>query len=318
MYMADVAYRIERLPPPGGLRADLERGLPRQFSRQLPPGDSPWACEALKPEFRPRTMTLAEILEPLHGGRTCHLLLLTPTPRNCSGRTTPSMPSPSSSPQAVLEAAVDIESLQAGKTALEAGPIPKLQPDWVGAIRDDTPEVRLALSIGSAAAGFEKDGRPFDPVRHHWLPLERGARRFQLSDGRLVNDARVIMFGRDPVADLAAIVARRLLEAQRDSRRVLPLRSARGCSARLADLAALIDGHVDLSRVLTLGRALMALDWSTWGADMPPASGQTNIRMKRGSSCVWRACRGRSTKGCRFPPKPRWSAACCPATEPVP
>ena len=174
--------------------------------------------------------------------------------------------------QAVLEAAVDIESLQAGKTALEAGPIPKLQPDWVGAIRDDTPEVRLALSIGSAAAGFEKDGRPFDPVRHHWLPLERGARRFQLSDGRLVNDARVIMFGRDPVADLAAIVARRLLEAQRDSRHVLPLRSARGCSARLADLAALIDGHVDLSRVLTLGRALMALDWSTWGADMPPAS----------------------------------------------
>ena len=42
MYMADVAYRIERLPPPpAATRADLEPGLPRQFSRQLPPGDSP-------------------------------------------------------------------------------------------------------------------------------------------------------------------------------------------------------------------------------------------------------------------------------------
>ena len=42
MYMSDVAYRIETAPaPPAALRADLERGLARQFSLQLPPGDSP-------------------------------------------------------------------------------------------------------------------------------------------------------------------------------------------------------------------------------------------------------------------------------------
>jgi CRISPR-associated protein Csx17 len=175
--------------------------------------------------------------------------------------------------QAVLEAAVDVESLQAGETALKAGPIPKLQPAWVGAIHDNTPEVRLALSIGSAVAGFTKDGRPFDPVRHHWLPLERGAQRFQISDGRLVKDPRVVMRGREAVADFAAIVARRLLEAEADSRRVLPLRSASRCSARLSDLAALIDGHVDLSRVLTLSRALMAIDWSNWNDELlPPAA----------------------------------------------
>jgi CRISPR-associated protein Csx17 len=174
--------------------------------------------------------------------------------------------------QAVLEAAADVETLQIGETALKAGPIPKLQPSWVAAIHDNTPEVRLAMALGSAAAGFTAEGRPVDRVRHHWLPLEWGARRFQISDGRLVKDPRVVMHGRDPVADLAAIVSRRLIEGEAGSRRVLPLQSARGCAARLADLADLVDGHVDLVRVSSLGRALMALDWNKWNpALLPPA-----------------------------------------------
>ncbi len=166
--------------------------------------------------------------------------------------------------QAVLETAVEIESLQVGETALRAGPIPMLQPDWIEAINDHTPEFRLALALGSSAAGFSKDDRPYDPIRHHWLPLEPGARRFQISDSRLANDPRVVMSGRDPIGDLAAIVSRRLIEAQAKSHRVLPLQNAWGCSARLADLAQLIGGHVDLARVMTLGRALMALDWKRW------------------------------------------------------
>jgi CRISPR-associated protein Csx17 len=175
--------------------------------------------------------------------------------------------------QAVLEAAVEIEMLQTGETALKAGPIPKLQSSWVSAIHDNTPEVRLALALGSAAAGYTGGGHPVDRIRHHWLPLERGARRFQISDGRLANDPRVVMLGRDPIADLAAIVSRRLLEAEAGSRRVLPLQSAHGCATRLADLAELIDGHVELARVSSLGRALMAVDWNNWDpALLPPAS----------------------------------------------
>ena len=34
------------------------------FLASFPPGIPPWAYEALKPEHRPRTMTLAELLEP--------------------------------------------------------------------------------------------------------------------------------------------------------------------------------------------------------------------------------------------------------------
>ena len=41
MYLPDVAYRIERLPPPRRrLRPDLGPARPRQFPRQLPPWDS--------------------------------------------------------------------------------------------------------------------------------------------------------------------------------------------------------------------------------------------------------------------------------------
>lgn len=166
--------------------------------------------------------------------------------------------------RAILEAAVDVELIQAGGTAISAEPIPKLKPGWVAAIHDGTCEVRLALSLAGAVA--ESNGR--DPVRHHWLPLESPwANRFQISDKRLVNDPRVVAFGRDAIADCAAVVERRLIEGEQNSQRRLPLKSAIGCQARLTDLAELIDGHVDLGRVVKLARALMALDWPAWRRD---------------------------------------------------
>ncbi|QDT05859.1 hypothetical protein K227x_42640 [Rubripirellula lacrimiformis] len=166
--------------------------------------------------------------------------------------------------RAVLDAAVDVEVLQAGGTAITAGPIPKLRPDWVAAIHDGSCEVRLARSLAGAAA--QSSGH--DPVRHHWLPLESPwANRFQVSDKRLANDPRVVAKGRDAVADCAAVVERRLIDAEQDNQRRLPLKSAIGCHARLTDIAELIDGHVDLERVVKLARALMALDWPAWRRD---------------------------------------------------
>lgn len=163
--------------------------------------------------------------------------------------------------QAVLTAAVEIEALQAGGTAITAGPIPPLQPGWIVAASDGSPEFRLALALGSAAVFHPQDRRPVDPVRHHWLPLERGAMKFQISDKRLAHDSRVVMTGRNPQADCAAIVQRRLIEAGQQGRRQLPLQAAFGCEARLSDLAKLINGEVDLQRVSTLARAFMAIDW---------------------------------------------------------
>lgn len=172
--------------------------------------------------------------------------------------------------QAVLSAAVAIESIQRGETAIKAGPIPTLQPGWVRAASDNSSEFRLALALGSAARGFPRDRRPFDPIRHHWLPLEPGAFRFKTSDKRLALDPRVVITGRDAIADCAAIVQRRLIEAEDDSQRHLPLKAAFGCDARLSDVTRLIEGEVDVDRVLVLARAFMAIDWKRWNtSDLP-------------------------------------------------
>lgn len=178
--------------------------------------------------------------------------------------------------QAILLAAADIESLQATGTALEAGPIPPLRSEWFAAVDDHSAEVRLALALGSAAAGYMRDGRPIDPVRHHWLPLEPGARRFKTADKRLVNDPRVVASGRDLLRDLAAIVERRLIEGGMKGQRRLPLLPAPGCGARLDDLARFLVGSLDFDKLLGLARAFMAIKWDQWAREHTPQIAPTN------------------------------------------
>jgi len=173
--------------------------------------------------------------------------------------------------QAVLLAAADIERLQATGTGVEAGPIPPLRPKWVAAAAEDSPEFRLALSLGSAAASYF-DGKPTDPVRHHLLPLEPGARRFKTTEKRLVNDPRVVVSGRDALRDLASIVERRLIESSQKGQRRSRLVPAAGCGARLADLARFLNGLVDVERVFNLARAFMAIKWDQWSWEQRPST----------------------------------------------
>jgi CRISPR-associated protein Csx17 len=179
--------------------------------------------------------------------------------------------------QAILLAAAEIESLQAAGTGIEAGPIPSLRPDWVSAVAEDSAELRLALALGSAAASYFKD-RPSDPIRHHVLPLEPGATRFKTADKKLVNVPRVVVSGRDPLRDLAAIVERRLIEAGQKGQRRSRLVAAAGCGARFDDLTRLLSGAVDLDRLFGLARAFMAMKWDQWSREhLPrtPASTET-------------------------------------------
>jgi len=169
--------------------------------------------------------------------------------------------------QAILLAAIAVESLQAKGEGIDEGrmtPVPSLQPEWVSALDDGTVEVRLAVSLGSAAASYSREGRPFDPVRHHALPLEPGARRFKISDKRLAKDSRVVISGQDALTDCAAIVQRRLIEAGMKGQRRLPLQAIDGCSARLSDLAMLLGGAIDLVKAFDLARAFMAIRWDRW------------------------------------------------------
>ncbi len=178
--------------------------------------------------------------------------------------------------QAILQAAVAVETIQASGTAIDAGPLPSLSPEWVRAADDGTSVLRLALSLGSAAAAYSREGRPYDQVRHHWLPLELGGRRFKVSEKRLAGDPRVVMSGRDPLADCAAIVERRMIEATAKGQRRLPLVAAEGCGARLDDLAAFLSGTVNAGKVLDLARAFMAMRWDIWPQEHCPAVGRSS------------------------------------------
>jgi CRISPR-associated protein Csx17 len=181
--------------------------------------------------------------------------------------------------QAILLAAADVEGLQATGCGVGAGPIPSLSSEWIAAVGDGI-EVRLAAALGSAAAEYPRLRRRRDPVRHHWLPLEPGAQRFRVSDERLAKDSRVVTMGRDALADCAAVVQRRMIEASMKGQRRLPLVAAPGFGARLSDLTALLAGSIDLDRVLNLARAFMAVRWDDLpdtprentriGAEMPP------------------------------------------------
>lgn len=179
--------------------------------------------------------------------------------------------------QAILLAAIDIESIQVAGTAFKAGPIPELAPEWLVAADDGSVEWRLACCLGSAAGWYDKQHRPHDTIRHHWLPLQPGARRFLENDRRLARDTRVVMMGRDAILDFAALVERRMVEAAQHGHRSLPLVAASGYEAHPADIAALIAGAVDLERVSQLARALTAIRWDRWQARSTTAPASTAL-----------------------------------------
>jgi CRISPR-associated protein Csx17 len=165
--------------------------------------------------------------------------------------------------QSVLAGIDEVERIQASGTGFKVGPCPKLSRGWLDAAGDDSAEWRLAVALGSAARGYGKDGRPFDPVRAHALPLDsKKGWSYAVSDKRLQQDPRLVMLGRDALGDLVALVERRLVEASQRAARTLPLVAKHGAGARLDDLAKLLAGEVDVERVVALGRALMALDWA--------------------------------------------------------
>ncbi len=173
--------------------------------------------------------------------------------------------------QAVLLAAVEIESIQVSGAGIKANPIPSLSPGWLDTANDGSAEWRLACALGCAASDYRR-GRPVDSVRHHWLPLDQTGRRFDVREKRLAKDSRVVASGRDPVGDLIAVVTRRLVEASQGSDRHLPLDAAWGFGATPADLSLWVAGQIDSTKVLALARAFMAIRWdravrpepSTW------------------------------------------------------
>jgi len=174
--------------------------------------------------------------------------------------------------QTVLSAMADVEGVLRTGAGLSAGPIPLLRPDWVHAADDGSPAFRLALACALQAAGFPRNGPPYNLVRRHWLPLDRNG--FTTSgtgsQKRIQTDPGVVLTGRKGIDDAASLVQRRLIEAGQSGDRLLPLKPAWKASAHPSDLARLLAGEEDLDRTMQLARALMAIDGRQWNLNPCP------------------------------------------------
>lgn len=175
--------------------------------------------------------------------------------------------------QSVLLALADVEAVQVSGSGFQAGPIPRLRPEWVAASDDRSAELRLGLACALQAAGFTRERKPIEAVRAHWLPMERGryATTGSGSQTRLQAMPQVVMQGRSGMSDAIALVGRRLVEASQKGQRRLPLVAAYCASATAADLGSLLAGKIDLDRALALARTLTAIDRAQWANEpIPP------------------------------------------------
>lgn len=149
---------------------------------------------------------------------------------------------------------------------LGAGRGRRLRPGWIEAACDGSAEWRLALSLAGLHGGRLHRGRLGDPVRRHFLPLDDRAVQFATHGETLGHDVGVVAHGTDLARTAVAILRRRMMEAGRGSGgatgiRLLPMPHT---SAKLGDIAKLLNGELDEARVLHLARPLMALDWEQW------------------------------------------------------
>ena len=178
--------------------------------------------------------------------------------------------------QRVILRLADVEKIMAHGSGYGAQPVPRLHPAWVAAANDGTPEARLALAFALQARGFRREkGTPIDPIRRHWLPLDRMQPwRFATTGTgvatRLAVRPEVVMHGLRGIDDAVALVERRLVEASQGGDRHFPLMAAPHAAACTADLVALLSRGMDLDRTLAMARTLMALDRKAWAEQYIP------------------------------------------------
>ncbi len=148
--------------------------------------------------------------------------------------------------------------------AADVGPLPQLHESWITQAGEGT-EVRLAAAIASQRASGKAS--ELGGIRAHLMPLEAGSRFPRLATGAngLLRDPRVVWTDRGLVADLIAIVERRLMEAARSATSQLPLSGL--LSASVSDVEDFVFGRVDDALIAGLARPFMAVSWTGEGTE---------------------------------------------------
>lgn len=138
-------------------------------------------------------------------------------------------------------------------------PLRRLPQDFLDAVDDGTPEVRLAIALASLVDTSRHDDVA-KSLREYWLPM-KGDRQFDSGANGLVIPPRLVGRGEDLTTDLMRVLVRRAMELKRTKHRSSLALHARGERyARLDDVEAYIDGVLDEDRILQLALPLMAVE----------------------------------------------------------
>ena len=152
-----------------------------------------------------------------------------------------------------------------------------LSSRWIEAAASPScAELRLAVAL-AGQGGHALKSSPFsgpdcnDPIRRHFIPLEAtaaGIKRphvYAVSGDRLANATEVVIRDNDTVTDLIALVQRRILSLsanQGGCSGYLPIVPVNGLEATIPDISDWIDGKLNDRIILSMARALMAIDWN--------------------------------------------------------
>jgi len=143
----------------------------------------------------------------------------------------------------------------------------------------------LAVALGNAGWSVRTGAKSLPTLRCHFLPWANGRLLSDTASGKVLSSPDwVVSDNLDPASALIALVSRRIMLAEAGAERVLPLRAGPAGGANLADLCRLMDGEVDLRRVLLLARVVAAMDLTATvtlksGSGEPPDDGWLAIRM---------------------------------------
>lgn len=131
-------------------------------------------------------------------------------------------------------------------------PVSGLSPGWLASCDDGSMEFELAAAIASLRAA--EQGRPGE-FRRHLEPVDRRGRTWVWSESL---PHAVVWRGRDTLRDLAAVLERRLIDAQQEG--IEPPLDGR-VRAHPEAVAALLKEEVDLDRLGRISEALALVDW---------------------------------------------------------
>ncbi|MCR4418608.1 MAG: type I-U CRISPR-associated protein Csx17 [Clostridia bacterium] len=150
-------------------------------------------------------------------------------------------------------------------------PLQGLGRRWLEACADGSTEFRLARALASLRASWRGQELAVGPLRMYLEPVRVDKRtgRFEWH----VDSPSLVWAAGNTVSGMAAVLARRLLEARRAGIGGAAALEA-ACDAPLSDVQRFLAGEVSDRRLETLVRAFLLLDWTSGGVWPAQAGGE--------------------------------------------